>query len=564
VTLPGRVCAIALLLASGAVQAQQAPPPPPPPPPSTPAGPPSQQPAPASLFGRVVTTDTGQPVRFADIRLVGEQPGTGTLVAKTDDDGRFELPAVNLGSYSLQVIKAGFVSTTFGLSKDQPGTFGLSAGQRINLGDMKLPRGGVIAGRVFDAKGDPAAEIVVSAERLDFLSPLVRRVVSSKSIQTNDLGDFRIHGLSPGKYYVSAALRVPGAFSAPVFYPGVSNMSDALPIEVRAGQDSSGITIPLAPSAFGAVTGTVVDSKGAPFGAANVWLVSSRTDGVQVNSAVLRAATDAAGRFTIPNVTPGDYRLEVFSVAWMEKLAREGDIRAGPPPELASVRLTVADGRTEALSVGTSAGFRVRGQVFVDGAPVTGESAAGIRISASAPLGANLSGLSVPISTQLSPDGTFVLSGVQGPRLVRTAAAPAGAFFHHTSIAGMDVTERGVEVTADITGMEIHLTSRPTRLEGNVVDAAGTPVPAAKILVFSIDRADWLMPGNRRYRNFSVTGLGKFSAVGLPAGNYLAATVPDEDADRWADPDYLDGLRARATPFTLTDGSTTTLVLTRK
>ena len=508
-------------------------------------------------------------MRSADIRLAPGDPnpnarnaGAGTLVTRTDDEGRFELPSLPAGSYSLQVTKAGFVSTTFGLRKDQPGSFGLSAGQRVDLGDLSLRRGGVIAGRVFDAMGDPAAEIVVSAQRLDFLSPVVRRVVSSRSIQTNDLGDFRIHGLSPGKYYVSAVLSTPGAFWAPVFYPGVSNMSDALPIEVRAGQDSSGITIQLAPSVFGAVTGTVVNSKGAPFGAANAWLVSSRTDGVHVNLAVLRAVTDTTGQFTIPDVAPGDYKLEVFSVAWMEQYAREGDTRAGPPPELASVRVTVTAGRPEALSVRTSTGFRVQGQVFVDGAPLTGESAAGSRVTASAPQSPNLSAMSIPISAQLSPDGTFALAGVQGQRLVRASAPSAAAFFHHTLIGGVDATERGVEVTADISGVEIHLTTRPSQLLGAVVDAKGAPFPEAAVLVFSTNRADWLLPGGLRYRDFRLTGEGKFRATAIPAGNYLAAIVPLEDSGHWADPDYLDSLRATATPLTLTDGGTTTVTLT--
>lgn len=495
---------------------------------------------------------------------MGENPGTGTLVARTDDEGRFELSAVNLGSYSLQVIKAGFVTTTFGLSKDQPGTFGLSAGQRINLGDLKLSRGGVIAGRILDARGDPIAEVVVSAERLSFLSPAVRRVVSRKTAQTNDLGDFRVHGLGPGKYYVSARLGTSSGSSTPTFYPGVSNVSEAIAVEVHAGQDSLGITMQLAPAAFGTVSGTVVDSKGAPFGAANAWLVSSRTDGVQGNTAALRATTDATGRFRIDNISPGDYRLEVFSIAWMEKVAAQGEGGAGPPPELASVPVSVMSGRTEELTVRTSTGFRVRGQVLVDGAPLSAPAATGVRVAATAPMTLNLSGVSVPVTDGISPDGTFVLTGVQGLRLFATRAPVGGAVYHHTSVAGEDVSERGIDVTADITGVEIHLTSRPTRLEGAVVDAAGTPVPVARILVFSIDRSGWLTPGNRRYRDLRATGIGKFTAVALPAGNYLAAVVPDEDSDRWADPDYLDSLRSRATPFTVTDGSTTAITLIKR
>ena len=56
--------------------------------------------------------------------------------------------------------------------------------------------------------------------------------------------------------------------------------------------------------------------------------------------------------------------------------------------------------------------------------------------------------------------------------------------------------------------------------------------------------------------------MGKLSAVGLPAGNYLAALVPDEVPDRRAHPDYLfDSLRPVATSFPITDGATTAITL---
>jgi len=564
----GRACAIAILLGCVAAHAQQAPPPPPPPPP--PAGPPSQPPAPApapaNLSGRVVAADTGSPVRSADIRLAAtdqnpndRNPKASTVVARTDDEGRFELESLPAGSYSLQVAKAGFVSTTFGLSKDQPGIFGLSPGQRISLGDLKLPRGGVIAGRVFDVMGDPVAEVVVTAERLSFLTPAVRRVIRLKSAQTNDLGDFRIHGLTPGKYYVSAARGGTEGRDAPTFFPGVSSISEATPIEVRAGQDSLGVSMQLAPPRFGDVAGIVMNSNGAPFGGANVWLVPSRFDGVQVG-AHASAITDAAGRFAINNVSPGDYRLEVFARAWMEKYAVVGDA-AGPPPELASVPVSIASGRTEVVSVRTSTGFRVTGQMFVDGVPISAAAGAGVRVTAAAPIASILSGMSIPVTDGVSADGTFVLAGVHGLRFLTTRTPAPGTSYHHTSVGGADVSERGIEVTGNITGVEIHLTTRPTRLEGSVVDATGAAVTDARILLFSTNRNDWLMPGTRRYRDIRVTGQGKFGAVAMPAGNYLAAIVPAEDSDRWADPDYLDSLRGVATAFTITDAATTTITL---
>jgi hypothetical protein len=172
--------------------------------------------------------------------------------------------------------------------------------------------------------------------------------------------------------------------------------------------------------------------------------------------------------------------------------------------------------------------------------------------------------MSIPISAQLSPDGTFALTGVQGPRLLYSSAASAGAFFHHTLIGGVDATERGVEVTADITGVEVHLTTRPSQLLGTVVDAKGAPIPNAAVLVFSTNRADWLLPGGLRYHDFRLTGEGKFRATAMPGGQLPGSHRASRRFGPLGRP-RLSGQPARhATAFTITDGSTTTIQLTRR
>lgn len=486
----------------------------------------------------------------------------GTIIATSDDEGRFELTGVTVGQYSLQISKSGFVSTTYGLSPDVPGPFGVSAGQRIPLGEMKLPRAGAIAGKVFDTFGDPVADITITAWRLDFLTPASRRVISVRSFQSNDLGEFRIYGLQPGKYYVSAALRSGTIADAPTFYPGTASLADAQPVEVKAGQDAFGITLPLVSTPYGVVTGVVTDSRGAPYTAALAWLVSARTDHVMVNSAQLSAATDSEGRFRIVNVSPGEYRLEVFSRAWMEKVGKTGLTGgAGPTGEVATVPVSVVAGGTTDLTVQATVGFRVRGQVFVDGTPMTG--AAGARVAAF-PVTNTVSASAIPSAAVIAPDGTFVLEGVRGPRLIRQEGSAAGAFVHHVMVSGADVTERGFDVTADVTGVEVHLTTRPARLEGTVRDAAGSLVRDARLVVFSTNRGDWMLPGTRRYHALTVTGEGTFRLASIPAGSYLAAVVPREDSGRWADPDYLENLRPTATAFTLIDGSTTTIVVIKR
>jgi hypothetical protein len=521
----------------------------------------AQVPVPAQLSGRVIAADNDAPVRSASIRLVAAKADVGTIIAISDDEGRFELAGVMAGQYSLQVSKPGFVSTAHGLTPDAPGPFGVSAGQRISVGDLRLPRAGAIAGRVSDAFGDAVADITVTAWYLEFLTPALRRVVSTRSFQSNDLGEFRIYGLRAGKYYVSAALKG-GALEAPTFYPGVASLADAQPIEVRSGQDSPGITMQVASMPYGVVTGMVTDSKGAPYTAAQARLVSARTGDVLVNTAQLGANTDTEGRFRIVNVSPGEYRLEVFSKSWLEKLGKEGTIvDAVSAGEVATVPVSLVSGETVELVVRASPGYRVRGQVFIDGTPMKGTADA--RITAM-PVTNALSAAAIPSSSVVAPDGTFMLQGVRGQRLIGPQGPIAGAFFHHTLVGGIDVAERAVEVTGDVTGVEVHLTTRPARLEGAVHDGSGSPVRDARLVVFSTNRGDWLLPGNRRYYAITVTGEGTFRLSSIPAGNYLAAVVPREDSGRWADPDYLDNLRATATPFTASDGSTSTVRLVVK
>jgi hypothetical protein len=110
-------------------------------------------------------------------------------------------------------------------------------------------------------------------------------------------------------------------------------------------------------------------------------------------------------------------------------------------------------------------------------------------------------------------------------------------------------------------GVELHLTTKPSRLEGSVREGSDAAVPAGRVVLFSPDRADWVRPVTRRFRNVSLKADGTFVSVGLPAGNYLAVLVPESGRDRWADPDYIETLRPFATPFTINDGATTTVTL---
>src|SRR5262245_23056626 len=61
----------------------------------------------AAISGRVVTADTGRPVKRARVSASGQ--GRGLRTALTDDQGRYQLTGLSAGTYQVSASKAGFV-----------------------------------------------------------------------------------------------------------------------------------------------------------------------------------------------------------------------------------------------------------------------------------------------------------------------------------------------------------------------------------------------------------------------------------------------------------------------
>src|SRR4029453_18943809 len=162
---------------------------------------------PGRLRGRVIAGDTGSAVRRAQVRISGSEIGTKT--ALTDTQGRYEFRDLPAGRFNVSVSKSGFVTMQYGQNRPfEPGRpIELVDAQKMDKADVALPRGSVLAGRVADEFGEAVAEAEVTAMRMQYTNGRRRLVPSGRNGITNDLGQFRIYGLPPGEYYVSATLR---------------------------------------------------------------------------------------------------------------------------------------------------------------------------------------------------------------------------------------------------------------------------------------------------------------------------------------------------------------------
>src|SRR5690606_1485018 len=121
----------------------------------------------------------------------------------------------------------------------------VAEGKHVEKLDVALPRGGAITGRVVDEFGEPVGNAAVSAMRYAFAGGQRRLLPNGVTDRTDDLGQFRVHGLSPGDYYVSVRANSnafletsEGAVGyAETFYPGTLNPAEATRLHLAVGQE---------------------------------------------------------------------------------------------------------------------------------------------------------------------------------------------------------------------------------------------------------------------------------------------------------------------------------------
>ncbi len=164
----------------------------------------------AMVLGSVVNGDTGTPVRRARVTITGTEL-RGNRATVTDDEGNFVFTQLPAGRYSMTASKAGYVNIAYGAKA--PGRAGtpiqIEDGQRVQAKPINLPKGGVITGVVLDEYGEPSPGTPVRALR-SVMRTGERRLESAGTSTTDDRGMYRIYGLQPGQYVVTAQPRNTG------------------------------------------------------------------------------------------------------------------------------------------------------------------------------------------------------------------------------------------------------------------------------------------------------------------------------------------------------------------
>src|SRR5262249_32847389 len=231
-------------------------------------------------------------------------------LATTDRSGVYELSELPAGRYQLTATKGSFVQLQYGQTRPfEPGKpLEVVDGQTIERVDFGLPRGAVITGRVVDEFGEPMSDVTVWVSRYQFIQGRRQLVPAGRFGSTNDIGEYRIYGLPPGQFYLSAALRPNTPFDATTttsdrtgyaatYYPGTANPAEAQRLNIELGQVHSGIDVVLAPARLARVAGSVFDADGKPVTGGMLMLMQTSGGGFFMGAPAGQIRPD--GTFTI-------------------------------------------------------------------------------------------------------------------------------------------------------------------------------------------------------------------------------------------------------------------------
>lgn len=545
-----------------------------------------------TLEGKVFHAQTGEPVPRVTVTLTGGGAGRGgggggMRVARTDADGRFVIERVPPGSYRLVAERVGFLRQFYGAQS--PGGAGapinLSPGQTARNLDIRLTPQGVILGSVLDENGDPIPGATVTAYRAG--QPFSLRAgrgggaaaQTGASAVTNDIGEYRLAGLTPGQYLVVATAQMarggrggfdpafggPGrgmaAISAsteedilPTYYPSTLDANSAVPVPVSPGQDTGGVTIVLRRGSLFRVQGRVAGA--APDQAAGIRVMLTPRGGLgqYLLGAARTAQVRADGTFELLRVAPGSYYLIAQS------LGRGAGGRGGPQGEgggaMGRTTVDVASSDVRDVVVTLVEPLTVTGTLRVEGQQT---SAAQVQTLSLIPL-ERIPGLTVGTAAARVTQGAFKMTGVTPDVYYLSAAGlPEGAYLKSVRLNQQELIDKGIDLTGARGNviLDVTVSLKGASVEGTVAEA-GDPAPGSWVLLVS----DPIRP-SQPYLNRSAAAdqEGKFAIRGLAPGSYKLYAFAEAQPEISSDLERLKAFEAQAVSVRLTEGETETVAL---
>ena len=501
----------------------------------------------ATIAGTVVSANTGEPLKRAQVILTqqragGDGPDNKPVSVAADATGHFSVDNIPAGNYDLVVTHTDYLPSRYGQDQiDKPGaTLSLAPGQRIADLIFRLHHMGIITGRIRNEDGDPVREVTVTALHRSTVRGKSKTEEAGSGI-TDDLGEYRIFDLPPGGYSIVAT---PGVWilfgpklstsDVPTYYPGTTDGSRASTIEVKSGDEISGIDHVLAPRVpirTFSIRGRVLNLYESGVGIALKRNIPSGSEDLSLAVDDQQAQPDQkTGEFEITEVVPGEY-----------VLTARAEVDGKVFQALQSVN--VAASNVDGISLLLIKGIDLSGRLTFEGTPAA--SAPDIEIS----LVDNEVGF-IPGGGYESPfNGTFVFKGVRdGSYSLRVTSKCQECYLKSAKANGVDLLEQGVQISsgAGPGPIAIVYSSNTGTLTGAVTNKDDLPAPGAMVVLIP-DAGSHQKP--EQYKTANTDQYGHFEVRGVPPGHYRAFAWEKLDGVAYDDLAFLKPLESKAESF---------------
>ena len=547
----------------------------------------------SSVRGRVVYRDNGRPLIGVTLEVF-RTDSDDRLTTITNARGEFRIDGLTRGKYYV-ILQGPGVPAPSGTgmqiplpiaaiprAEDYPeivpkhdAVFTVDGTNIVDV-DIRVIRGGTISGRVLKSDGTAVPDVAINViSRDNNAGPYTARF----SARTDKKGFFKIENVPPADYIVAASAedkngnfdiraRVRGESQVVTFHPAAIRLSEALPVRVDSGRESSGVDITLVERATLKISGKLILGRDdSPISGATVVLRAKDSEhlGPLVPGMGQRMTTTASdGTWAFRNISPGEYEVTALSPVDGSVARARPPMRPpsdGQPPVLRSGSTMTPVPRPRYSIVAEQLGFvtadiegltltlrgtgRIRGVVETDnGAPLP----RGLTLFFEF---ADKSGRpSRPQPAQVSADGSFVLDGVPAGEQAISVALPNGSehFVLSATAGGEDLT-KGISIVEDAEGapVRVQISAKYAHVSGRIKPPQNDQ--AFVVLFVPVEASKW------QFRTALIALLvgvdGSFSGK-VPPGEYFVVGRARNLVPVRITQNFIDSLGADRQRLTLT------------
>jgi len=490
------------------------------------------------VSGTVFRKDTGEPLSKAKVTLFAAERPDDSTFAISDAGGHFLLDELPCHSYSLNVSHQGFVEASYGQRKtgDSGAVLALSRGQKMTDLVFKLQRTAIITGRVYDENGELVQKATVRVLRRTGRGKQ-RSFEETARVETNDLGEFRLFDLDPGRCYLAVSyspwsvlwgfgprparqLRKKGYPT--LYYPSTTDPTKAQVVVLSPGDEITPIDFRLQLTSMNTVSGKILNLPGTPLRASAEVFLFPRGSELSAGSEGNLQSHTTDGSFAFYGVSPGSY--------YLQAMAFDSDMRT---PRWFLQELDVGDADIEGLTFSFPPSTDLSGRVLWDGKKPGDLSDLTVLLYST---NENIPGGE---PQALKPDGTFefrnLTDGEYHPSVLSTSRDCYLKSARLGPTTSMTDGILAVHSPSD-SGLEYVVSCRAPQVEGQVLTGDSIPAPGAFVVLVpevSLRQYSW------NYGEAKTDQNGRFLLKGMQPGDYKLFSWDSVEQGDWQDSDFL-------------------------